>query len=68
MSFQADAGAPWAVEALRQSDTWLFGAVNAIFGRPPEGPIALLIAALNGLTVAQKIPLIKAALRERDDT
>jgi len=68
INLQADAGEPWAIEGLRHSDTWLFGAVKLIFGRAPGGPLALLLAGLNGLTVAQKIPLIKAAVGGNADS
>lgn len=63
VNVQADAGAAWAVEALRTSDTWCFGAVNAVFGRPPGGPLTLLLAGLNGLAVANKVPLIREAFK-----
>jgi len=62
---QAGAGAPWAIEALRGSGAWLGGAVNTVFGRPPGGPLTLLLAGLNGLTVLQKLPLIAHATRAR---
>ena len=62
LNLQADGGTPWAREALRASDRWLFGSVGLLFGRAPGGPLALLLAALSGLTVAQKLPLISAAL------
>ena len=63
LNLKADLGDAWAAEALRGSDTWLLGAVKVVFGRPPGGPLTLALAALNGLTVAQKIPLIQAALK-----
>ena len=66
VNLQADGGELWAQQALRNSDMWLFGAVNAIFGRPPGGPLALLLAGLNGLTVAQKFRLIQEALKPKD--
>jgi len=65
VSAQAEAAEPWAVEALAASDTWLFGSVRLLFGGPPAGPIALIFAGLNGLTVAQKVPLIQAAFASR---
>jgi methionine-R-sulfoxide reductase len=71
VNMEAGAGAQWAIEALRGSDSWLFGAVNALFGRPPGGPLTLVLAGVNALTVAQKFALISAALlpqeRERVD-
>ena len=65
VNLQADLGQPWAIVALRSSDTWLFGAVNAVFGRPPGGPLTLVLAALNAGTVSQKLPLIRAGLERR---
>ena len=63
LNLQAEVGAAWAVEALRSSDTWCFGAVNAVFGRPPGGAPTLILAALNGLTLANKLPLIREGFR-----
>ena len=50
-----DDGAAWAMEALEHSDQWLFGAVNAVFGRPPGGPLTLALAALNFGTVLARL-------------
>lgn len=63
---QAGSGERWAIEALRGSDTWLFGSVNLVFGRPPGGPLTLVLAAFNALTVANKVPLIREALNRRE--
>ena len=39
LNLQAEWGEVWAAEALRGSETWLFGAVKVVFGRPPGGPL-----------------------------
>lgn len=66
---QAASGAGWAIDALSDSDTWLFGLVNGFFGgKPPGGPLTLVLAGLQGFAALQKLPLLlgkKAPLKKQ---
>ena len=59
---QAQAGTPWAVDALAHSDDWFPKIppppLPAVFERPPSGPITLLYAAINGLNALRCLPLL----------
>jgi len=50
---EADGGAAWALAALGDSGSWLFGLVGILFGQAPGGVLALLLALLNLATAAQ---------------
>ena len=50
---EADGGAAWALAALGDSGSWLFGLVGILFGQAPGGVLALLLALLNLATTAQ---------------
>ena len=58
LNAQADAGAAWAVEALRNSDQWLFGTFGYVWGKPPGGPLTLVYASANGLNALRCMPLL----------
>lgn len=58
LNANADAGVPWAVDALQASDSWLFGLFGRLWGRPPGGPVALLLAAGPGLNAIRCLPLL----------
>lgn len=56
---QAGAGEAWAQQAVAESPGWGFGLVGVLFGHAPKGPVDLVLAAANLITLNSRIPLLR---------